>query len=246
MTTIQPTTDTPVDVAPGSGAMFDRIARRYDLLNRLISLGLDRRWRRAAVDALDLGAGERRVLDVATGTGDLAIEILARHPGVEVTGLDPSSEMLERAVTKVARKQLDARFAPAIGVAESLPYPGGSFAAVTIGFGLRNVSDRGAALAEMMRVLEPGGRLAILELTEPRGPRWAALARFHIHHVIPRVGALLSGAREYRYLPDSIARFAAPSVIAAELREAGASRVWIEPMCFGAVHLFVAFAAGLR
>lgn len=240
----QPNTGTAIDVAPGSGAMFDGIARRYDLLNRLISLGLDRRWRRAAVDALELREGSRPILDVATGTGDLAIEILRRQKDVEVVGLDPSAQMLERAEVKLGRRGLDDRFEATVGVAESLAFEDHSFAGVTIGFGLRNVSDRGAALAEMMRVIEPGGRLVILELTEPRGPRWAALARFHIHHVIPRLGALLSGKREYRYLQQSIARFAPPHVIAGELREAGASRVWVEPMCFGSVHLFVAFAPG--
>ena len=227
------------DIVPGSGAMFDGIAARYDLLNRLMSLGLDRRWRRAAVAAV--GDGDGPILDVATGTGDLAFEILGRRPGVEVVGLDPSVEMLERARLKAERRRLGDRFETAVGVAESLPFADDRFTAATIAFGLRNVSDRTAALAEMLRVIAPGGRLVILELTEPRGPGWAALARFHIHHVIPRLGALLSGDREYRYLQQSIARFAPPQAIAAELREAGAARVYIEPMCFGSVHLIVAF-----
>jgi demethylmenaquinone methyltransferase/2-methoxy-6-polyprenyl-1,4-benzoquinol methylase len=222
--------------------MFDRIAGRYDLLNRVMSFGLDRRWRREAVAALELGAQTGRVLDVACGTGDVALAILDRHPGIAVVGVDPSPRMLERAAAKVDRRGSGDRFSAAVGVAEALPFDDHEFAGVTIAFGLRNVSDRAASLAEMLRVLEPGGRLAILELTEPRGPRWAALARFHIHHVVPRLGGLISGSREYRYLEESIARFAAPHVVAQELRDAGAERVWIEPMCFGAVHLFVAFA----
>jgi demethylmenaquinone methyltransferase/2-methoxy-6-polyprenyl-1,4-benzoquinol methylase len=241
---------TPADrqiAAPGSGAMFDRIARRYDLLNRVMSLGLDGRWRRRAIAALALDERDgTRVLDVACGTGDVALEILRREPSVEVIGLDPSERMLERARVKAERRRVDGRLSIEVGVAEDLPFADASFAGVTIAFGLRNVSDRQRSLAEMMRVLEPGGRLAILELTEPRGPRWAALARFHIHHVVPRLGALLSGSREYRYLQESIARFAAPHVIANELREAGAERVFVEPMCFGAVHLFVAFAPAER
>lgn len=240
---------TAAETAPiaGSGAMFDRIARRYDLLNRVMSLGLDHRWRRRAVAGLGLdGRDGGTVLDVACGTGDVALTVLRRLPAIDVVGIDPSRQMLERARLKAERRGLDSRLGVRVGVAEDLPFADASFAGVTIAFGLRNVADRGRSMAEMLRVLEPGGRLAILELTEPRGPRWAALARFHIHHVVPRLGALLSGSREYRYLQQSIEKFAPPSVIARELRSAGAERVFVEPMCFGSVHLFVAFAGGAR
>jgi demethylmenaquinone methyltransferase / 2-methoxy-6-polyprenyl-1,4-benzoquinol methylase len=235
----------PADLATRAerAAMFDRIARRYDALNRIISFGLDRRWRRRAVAALGFEPDAApRILDVACGTGDLMIEIMRQHPAARVIGIDPASEMLAGAERKAQRRGLDMELR--LGVAEELAFDDGELDGVTIAFGLRNVADRAAGIAEMMRVLAPGGRLVILELTEPRGRRMAALARFHIHQLIPRLGALISGSRgtssAYRYLERSIAAFPAPPQVAAELRAAGAERVFVEQMCFGAVHIFVA------
>ena len=226
----------PVD--PGSGAMFDRIARRYDLLNRVLSLGLDRRWRRRTTDALCLGAGAR-VLDLATGTGDLALEILRRHPDAHVVGVDPSRGMLDIARDKAARRGAGDRLALEVGVAEELPFEDRSFDAVTIAFGLRNVPDRARGLAEMARVLRPGGRLAVLELGEPRGRVLGPLARFHIHRVVPRLGALLSGAREYRYLEKSIAAFPPPETVTEMIAAAGMTPARPRPFVFGACNLYL-------
>jgi demethylmenaquinone methyltransferase/2-methoxy-6-polyprenyl-1,4-benzoquinol methylase len=225
-------------VRPGSGAMFDRIARRYDLLNRVLSLGLDRRWRRRTTAALGLGAGAR-VLDLATGTGDLALEILRQHPDAHVVGVDPSRGMLDIARDKAARRGAADRLALEVGVAEELPFEDRSFDAVTIAFGLRNVPDRARGLAEMSRVLRPGGRLAVLELGEPRGRVLGPLARFHIHRVVPRLGALLSGAREYRYLETSIAAFPPPEQVTEMLAAVGLTPARPRPFVFGACHLFV-------
>jgi len=228
-------------VRPGSGAMFDRIARRYDLLNRVLSLGLDRRWRRKAAAALRLGDGAE-VLDLACGTGDLALEILRRHPGARLTGLDPSRAMLEVARSKAARR--GAALALEVGIAEALPFADETFDGVSIAFGLRNVPDRARALAEMARVTRPGGRVVVLELGEPRGRLLGPIARFHIHRVVPRLGALLSGAREYRYLERSIAAFPPPGDVVLMMGRAGLAPDEPRPLAFGACHLFAAEKRG--
>jgi demethylmenaquinone methyltransferase/2-methoxy-6-polyprenyl-1,4-benzoquinol methylase len=220
----------------GSGAMFDAIAPRYDALNRVMSFGIDRAWRRRAVEAMKLGPGAR-ALDLATGTGDVALEIL-RRPGVTVEGLDPSPKMLEIAGRKAEAAGVASRFSIRTGDAQALPYPDASFDAVSIAFGIRNVPDRDRALAEMRRVTRPGGRIVILELTEPRG-LLGPIARFHVHTLVPRIGAFLSGAREYRYLQESIARFPAPEVFAERMRAAGIASVVARPLTFGAVCLFL-------
>jgi demethylmenaquinone methyltransferase/2-methoxy-6-polyprenyl-1,4-benzoquinol methylase len=230
-------TDAP-EVRPGSGAMFDRIAHRYDLLNRVISLGVDQRWRRRAVASLGLTDGHR-VLDLATGTADLAMMLSRTHPGVTVVGSDPSENMLAVGRTKVASAGMAATVTLEVGDAQALPYEDGSFDAVTMAFGIRNVPDRPKALREIARVLKPTGRAAILELSEPRGGVLGPLARFHVHEVVPRLGALLSGAKEYRYLQRSIAEFPAPDAFAALMAEHGHEVLSVEPMTFGTVCLYV-------
>jgi demethylmenaquinone methyltransferase/2-methoxy-6-polyprenyl-1,4-benzoquinol methylase len=222
----------------GSGAMFDAIAARYDLLNRLMSLGVDQRWRRRTADALELrGAG--RVLDVATGTADLALLIARRCPTAEVVGIDPSPKMLAIGAAKVARSRGAGRVTLSDGQAEALPFPDDWFDGVTIAFGIRNVPDRPRGLREMTRVLKPGARLAVLELTDPRGRILGALARFYVHRLVPRLGAWLSGAREYRYLEESIARFPPAEEFAESMRRAGLSQVVAQPQTFGVAHLFI-------
>lgn len=224
-------------VQPGSGRMFDRIARRYDLLNRVLSLGLDQLWRRRTVAALQLRPGQR-VLDLATGTGDLALAMLRACPDASVFGLDPSSAMLAKAREKAPGLALGA------GIAEQLPFDDDSFDALAIAFGLRNVPDRERALREMARVTRPGGTIAILELGEPRGLLLGRLAWFHVHVVVPRIGALLSGAREYRYLEKSIAAFPPPGEVLEMMRRSGIQRAEVHPQSFGVCHLFVGHSGG--
>lgn len=238
MTDTALTTSTAAPPRPGSGQMFDRIARRYDLLNRLMSFGVDKRWRKRTVAALALpGTDACRVLDVATGTGDLAIDIARRHPGAEVIGVDPSANMIEVGARKVTR--FDGRVALTLGDAQALEFPDGHFDAVTIAFGIRNVPDRALGLREMARVCKPGGRVAILELGEPKRGVMAPLARFHIRQVVPRVGALLSGQKEYRYLQTSIAAFPPPDEFAAMMTEAGLAVLEVVPLTFGVCNLYV-------
>ena len=227
----------PPAVREGSGAMFDALARRYDLLNRLMSLGLDSRWRRQLVAALDL-RGPARVLDVATGTADVAISICKQYPDMDVAGLDPSAAMLAQGATKVQNSGLSARVQLVRGDAQALPFAMHTFGAACISFGIRNVPDRLQGLREMVRVCKPGARVAVLELGEPRDGILGPLVRFHVHQVVPFLGGLLSGAREYRYLQQSIAAFPAPPDFMALMMEAGLVGVEHKRLNFGAVHLY--------
>lgn len=226
----------------GSGEMFDRIAARYDMLNRIMSLGMDRRWRRIAVRELCLQEGHR-VLDLATGTADLALAIASHGERVFVTGLDTSAKMLEVGAHKVGRSGLDARIELVVGDAQSLPYADGSYDALSMAFGIRNVPDRSRALREMARVVRTGGRICILELSEP-GEGWlASPARWYVHRVVPFVGGLLSGASEYRYLQRSIAAFPPAASFARQMKDAGLSVLEVRSLGFGACHLYVASPA---
>ena len=231
----------PVGAEPrgGSGEMFDAIAPRYDLLNRLLSLGIDQRWRRLLVQRLQL-TPQALVLDHATGTADLAILIARSGPGVRVIGIDPSKEMLRVGSAKVEAAGLSGRVTLQPGQAEDLAgIASQSVDAVSMAFGIRNVPDRARALREMARVTRPGGRIAILELSEPRGGLLGPLARLHVHQIVPWLGALFSGAREYRYLQRSIAAFPPPAAFADLMKENGIRVESVEPLTFGVCHLYV-------
>lgn len=231
--------DTTLAPRDGSGEMFDRIAARYDLLNRIISLGVDQRWRRRTVDALALKPGET-ALDLATGTADLAILTARRCPGTKVIGVDPSRNMLAVGDRKLAAMGLAERVSLRYGAAERLDLDDQSVDGITMAFGIRNVVDRPAALREMARVTRPGRRVAILELCDPEPGPLSALARLHIHTVVPWIGSVLSGSREYRYLHRSIAAFPRPAAFADVMRESGLEVLSVQPMTFGVVCLYVA------
>ncbi len=240
-----PVLDRPVRPEGGSGSMFDNIATRYDLLNRVISLGIDQSWRRKTVDALGLKAGEH-ALDLATGTGDLAILIAKRCAGVRVTGVDPSSGMLGVGLRKLADEGLRDRIELRLGDAQELPFEDDTFDGTTIAFGIRNVPDRAKGLAEMARVTRPGGRVAVLELSEPRAGVMGGLARFHVHTVVPWLGALLSGAKEYRYLQQSIAAFPPADEFAQLMETSGLEVLEMHSLTFGVAHLYVATPRAAR
>jgi demethylmenaquinone methyltransferase/2-methoxy-6-polyprenyl-1,4-benzoquinol methylase len=191
-------------------SMFDRISPVYDAMNRTMTVGLDQRWRRATVAAV-VRPGDR-VLDACCGTGDLAIA--AQGAGGTVTGVDFSERMLERA----RRKSSDVEWVQ--GDALALPFSDGSFDAATVGFGVRNLDDLEGGLAELRRVLRPGGRLAILEITRPSG-LLAPFYRFWFDGFVPLLGKLLPGGSAYTYLPASVRRFPGPDELAALLRGAG-------------------------
>jgi demethylmenaquinone methyltransferase / 2-methoxy-6-polyprenyl-1,4-benzoquinol methylase len=198
----------------GVRQMFDRIAPVYDPMNRLMSAGLDRRWRQLAAEAV-VRPGDR-VLDVCCGSGDLAIA--AREVGGEVTGIDFSERMLERA----RRKEPSITWTEADALA--LPFVEGSFDAVTIGFGLRNLADAAEGLAELRRVLRDGGRVAVLDLSRPRGVL-GAVCRVWLERVVPQLGRVLPGGWAYSYLPASARRFPAPEELARLMDGVGFDRI---------------------
>ncbi len=226
--------------ANGSGEMFNGIAARYDFVNRVMSFGMDRRWRNRLVSSLStsIQKNDDAVLDLATGTGDVALAIAGAYPHIDIRGLDPSVGMLKLGREKVSRAGLSERIRLDEGDAQSMPYADNSFAASCISFGIRNVPDRLQGLREMSRVTRSGGRVAILELSEPTG-FMGPFARFHVHHVVPTLGALLSGQREYRYLQNSIETFPEAEVFAEIMTSAGLRNVELVRMSFGAVHLYL-------
>jgi len=209
--------------------MFDRISPVYDLMNRVLTAGLDGRWRRLAAAAV-VRPGDR-VLDACCGTGDLALADL--EAGGEVTALDFSERMLER-----ARPKSDAvRWVR--GDAMALPFEDASFDAATIGFGIRNVSDLEAGLAELARVLSPGGRLGCLEITQPRG-FLRPFFRIWFDHLIPFAGKVLPGGGAYTYLPASVRRFPGPEELAAAMERSGFTDVTFRLLAGGIVTLHTA------
>jgi demethylmenaquinone methyltransferase/2-methoxy-6-polyprenyl-1,4-benzoquinol methylase len=219
--------------------MFDVIAERYDRLNRILSLGIDRRWRRRTVAALELDPGAR-VLDVATGTADLALEIARQVPASSIVGIDPSQGMLAIGRAKAAAAGVEGSVHLEVGDAQELPFETASFDGVAIAFGIRNVPDRLRGLREMARVTRPGGRVAILEISEPRGLSPLAVgARFYCRTLLPWIGGLLSGSRQYRYLQRSMAAFPPPAEFGALMEQAGLKVLRIQAMTFGASHLYV-------
>jgi demethylmenaquinone methyltransferase/2-methoxy-6-polyprenyl-1,4-benzoquinol methylase len=201
--------------APQVRAMFDRIAGFYDLMNSVMTAGLHHKWRRRAVDLAAVGPGNR-VLDVATGTGDLAVELASRvGPTGSVTGSDFSEEMLVRARAKAPNLAFE------WGNALELPYETGAYDAATVGFGARNFSDLDQGLREMTRVVRPGGRVVVLEITTPTKPPLSTFFRLWFDRVVPLIGKLAGDPEAYEYLPNSVKRFPGPHDLAARLAGAG-------------------------
>lgn len=187
--------------------MFDTIAPRYDFLNRLLSLGIDRHWRTFAVKRLSMPENGR-ILDIATGTGDVALEIARQGgEGVGIVGVDVSREMVEVGRQKVAASPYSGRISFEIAPCEDLPFDDNSFDGVSIAFGIRNVVDRPRGLKEMYRVLKPGGRAVILEFSTPRSTVFKSIYHFYFLRVLPVVGGLFSTFSAYQYLPDSVLEF---------------------------------------
>jgi demethylmenaquinone methyltransferase/2-methoxy-6-polyprenyl-1,4-benzoquinol methylase len=221
------------------GEMFSRIAPRYDFLNRLLSLGVDRRWRRLAVAETVPSTGGR-FLDVATGTADMALEILRQKGGgAAVAGADISLEMMRVGREKCRKAGAAGRVAFVRAPGESLPFRDGAFDSSCVAFGIRNVVDRERGLREMCRVVRPGGRVVVLEFSTPRSALFGALYRFYFTRVLPRIGGLFSRREAYAYLPESVLSFPEPEAFAAMMRAAGCASVTYRPLTFGVVTLYV-------
>jgi len=222
--------------------MFDAISPRYDLLNHLLSAGLDRRWRALAVRALAL-TGREHVLDLCTGTADLAIAAATARGGraARVTGVDFAGAMLRVGLQKTRDRGLGHRIGLVRGDAAAIPLPAASADAAMIAFGIRNVDAPDRAAAELVRVLRPGGRLAILEFGVPRVPGVRQLYLWYFRRLLPAIGGLVSRHGDaYSYLPESVGAFPEPAEFAALLERAGFTAVTARPLTFGIVYLYLA------
>lgn len=218
--------------------MFDRISPCYDRMNRVISAGLDGRWRRAMADRLPPRAG-LRLLDLATGTGDQLLAAVAGGRVAEAVGLDLAERMLEVGRAKLALRPPPVPVRLGVGDATAIPEPDQSFDAVTISFGIRNVTDVPRALREMYRVLKPGGRLLVLESSVPAWAPVRAAYLFYIRHVMPRLAGWLSGDGEaYRYLNVTMEQFPHGAAFCQLMTDAGFRSVRAHPRCLGSVSIY--------
>jgi demethylmenaquinone methyltransferase/2-methoxy-6-polyprenyl-1,4-benzoquinol methylase len=221
--------------------MFDGIAERYDLLNHLLSAGIDKRWRRRAIRSLQL-TGRETVLDLCTGTGDLAIEALRGSARARrVVGVDFAGQMLRVGLEKLRRRRLTDRVALARGDATRIPVADGVVDAVTVAFGIRNVEDTQSACREMGRVLKPSGRLAILEFAIPTRRIIRPVYLWYFRRVLPLIGRVISRHdAAYGYLPASVGAFATPDEFVTILRHSGFESISAVPLTFGVVFLYTA------
>jgi demethylmenaquinone methyltransferase/2-methoxy-6-polyprenyl-1,4-benzoquinol methylase len=221
--------------------MFDAIASNYDFLNHLLSAGIDRRWRRKAIESLKL-TGRERVLDLCTGTADLAIAALEATPAARrVVGVDFAGAMLRVGLDKARSHDLMPRLTLVRGDAAKIPVASSSVEAVTVAFGIRNVQDTAAACGEIHRVLSPGGRVAVLEFAIPTTPGVRAAYLWYFNQVLPRIGKVISRHNAaYGYLPASVGVFATPDEFVKILRHSGFSAIRAVPLTFGIVYLYTA------
>ncbi len=216
--------------------MFDGIAKRYDFLNHFLSLGLDLYWRKQSVKALVLQDGQY-LLDVATGTGDQAFSAL-KVANVQVVGLDFSFNMLDLAKKKIDARGLADKFEVIQGDAEKLPFQDNTFDALSISYGIRNVGTITDALSEFYRVLKPGGRVSILEFSEPEGWFFGRLYRFYFDHILPGVAGMLSSKSAYTYLPESVRHFPDRSDFKALMSREGFDQVVHRNLTFGVTVIY--------
>jgi demethylmenaquinone methyltransferase/2-methoxy-6-polyprenyl-1,4-benzoquinol methylase len=231
--------DKAVPSREGVWSMFDRIAPRYDFLNRLLTLGLDVAWRKHMADFLP-AHDTVELLDIATGTGDQIFHILERDQRVtRAVGVDLAEKMLDIGREKVKQRGLDQVITLQTADALKLPFPDGSFDAVTISFGIRNVVDVPAALREMRRILRPGGRALILECSKPASPILRAGYTFYMRYIMPAIGAIISGdGQAYRYLNRTVETFPYGDAFCALMRDAGFANVKANPQTLSVATIY--------
>ena len=219
--------------------MFDNIAPKYDLLNHTLSMSIDRVWRRRVVGEVRR-AKPGRILDVATGTGDLAIAMARRLRDVQVLGVDLSEQMLAVARRKIEARGLDGRIVLDRGDAERLAVADASVDVATVAFGVRNFGDLGAGLRELARTIKPGGKVVILEFSRPRNRVFRALYEFYSYKILPRIGGLVSrDKRAYEYLPASVGEFPAPEEFMAMMARAGFRNCRARSQSFGIAQIYI-------
>ena len=224
---------------------FDRISRRYDLINTVMTAGRHHAWRRLAAETATAGT-KGTALDVATGTGDFAVALAERREVTDVVGIDFAGEMLGLAVRKTARRGMEGRVRYLAGDAHTLPFPDAQFACATVGFGVRSFVDVHQALCEMARVVTPGGKVVVLEIVrmEGRGP-FSRVFPLYFRHVTPWIGAFLAGDREaYKYLPESVRRFLSAAEVADLMARAGLRDVTVRRLALSAVAIIAGEKAG--
>ena len=220
--------------------MFDGIAGRYDFLNHFLSLGIDRGWRKKAIREV-AAIGPAIILDIATGTGDMAIAAAKEIPGAQINGVDISTGMLEVGQKKITALKLTDRIQLAEGDSEALPFENASFDAVMCAYGVRNFEHLEAGLREMYRVLRPGGKVVILEFSQPKAFPIAQLYRFYFSAILPTIGKLVSKhSRAYTYLPESVAAFPEGATFCEMLGRCGFSGAKARPLTFGITTLYTA------
>jgi demethylmenaquinone methyltransferase/2-methoxy-6-polyprenyl-1,4-benzoquinol methylase len=221
--------------------MFDNIAHKYDFLNHFFSLGIDIRWRKKAIKMLE-GYKSQHILDVATGTGDMAFELLKLNP-VNITGVDISVGMLDVGRKKISERKLNEKMDFVTGDSENLQFPDEQFDIVTVSFGARNFENLHAGLKDMHRVTKKGGKVCVLEFSQPQAFPLKQIYSFYFKHIMPRVGKLVSkDEAAYTYLPESVQAFPFGEAFAEELRRAGFSDVNIKPVTGGIASIYIAEA----
>ncbi|CAN5607028.1 bifunctional demethylmenaquinone methyltransferase/2-methoxy-6-polyprenyl-1,4-benzoquinol methylase UbiE [soil metagenome] len=219
--------------------MFDSIAPQYDLLNKVLSAGIDKKWRRKAIDQL-IALHPKSILDIATGTADLALEAVRLKPDT-ITGIDISNKMLDIGRVKIKDKQLDSLIKLEQGDSEALPYSAASFEAVTVAFGVRNFEHLEKGLSEILRVLKPGGMLVVLEFSQPTAFPIKQFYNLYSKHILPSVGQMISKERSaYEYLPESVAAFPYGKKFLAVLDKTGFRDTKAIPLTFGIASIYTA------
>lgn len=219
--------------------MFNSIAHRYDFLNRFLSMGIDKGWRKKAIAYLK-PLSPKQILDVATGTGDLALEAMKLNPD-HITGLDIAEQMLVFGREKIAAKGLSEKISMVKGDSENLPFEDNKFDAITVAFGVRNFQNLAVGLKEMNRVLKPGGRLVVLEFSKPASFPFKQVYNFYFTYILPLMGNLVSNSKNaYTYLPESVKHFPEGVEFAGFLRNAGYKDIIVKPLTFGTCSLYIA------